>query len=125
MCTYVPGGGWCLSSGTKTEVHFPEVKRTPLQGPAKGLHSAQALGGEVDTLSHQGSQNTRSHVDTQGQPLGLRTLGTVNFFTPYCWQILSSSLLPAAKSSAKHGLLKLWGQVFAHEELSVLEEPKT
>ena len=45
-------------------------------------------------------------------------------FTPYFWQILSSFLLPAAKSSAKHGLQKLWGQVFAHEELSVLEESK-
>ena len=50
----------------------------PLQGPAKGLYSAQDLGGEADALSHQGRQRTRSHMDTQGQTLGSSTLGTVN-----------------------------------------------
>ena len=47
----------------------------PLQGPAKGLYSAQDLGGEADALSHQGRQRTRSHMDTQGQTLGSSTLG--------------------------------------------------
>ena len=71
-------GGWYLSSGTKTEIHFHEIKHTAFQGPAKGLHSAQDLGGEADALSHQGRQSARCHTDTQGQPPGSSTLGTVN-----------------------------------------------